>query len=309
MPWRLPYDDLALFPPEELHDRAAMPSGIRLRFAMDAESLIFETEPMAGPGNLDLYANDALVSTMKFDAEATSIGFQALPQGMKTLELWLHQQTPFRLRAIHLPEGAALKRAEEGRPRWITYGSSITNSGAAASPSFTWPGIVAREKGLNLTSLGFGGQCLADPMIARLIRDLPAELISVKLGINIYGCACLNERSFLPAVIGTLATIRDKHPETPLIACSAIWSPDRESKPNVVGMTLQMMRAEVAKAVDIFRQRGDRQIFYVDGLKLFGPELAQYLPDGVHPDAEGYRRLGQNFVLEVFDHLGVRPSC
>ena len=150
-----------------------------------------------------------------------------------------------------------------------------------------------------------GGQCHADPMIARLIRDLDADFVSVKIGINIYGGSTLSLRTFRPAVIGTIVTNRDGHPDVPLVVCSPIWSSAREKTPNAVGMTLERMRFEVAEAVESFRRRGDKNIYYVDGLKLFDASLAQYLPDDLHPDAECYRRMGENFLKEVFEVQGV----
>lgn len=309
MPWRLPFPDLKLYPPEGLQLAASKPAGVRLRFATDAEVITFSTEPMAEAGNLDLYSGSQLLASVNFAQGDTQVEFKDLPPGLKPLELWLHQMTPFQLRSIQLPAGATLEKNPDLRPKWLTYGSSITHCGAAGSPSFTWPGVVARKQNLNLTSLGYGGQCHADPMLARLIRDLPADFISVKIGINIYGNSSLNQRSFLPALIGFLTTIREGHPDIPLVACSPIWSAEREETPNDVGFTLMEMRALVAEAVALLQERGDQQLFYVDGLKLFGPELAAHLPDNLHPDAEGYKRLGENFVREVFGEMGVRISA
>ena len=166
--------------------------------------------------------------------------------------------------------------------------------------------MVAGARDFNLTSLGYGGQCHADPFIARLIRDLPADFISVKIGINIHGAASLGPRAFRPAVLGTIATIRDGHPHTPFAVCSPIWGHDRETTPNAVGLTLEQMRVEVAEAVEAFKRRGDDHIYYIDGLKLFDESLAEYLPDNLHPDATGYVRLGQNFLKEVFGVQGVQ---
>jgi hypothetical protein len=39
--------------------------------------------------------------------------------------------------------------------------------------------------GADLTNLGFGGSALFDQFTARAIRDTPAELISLKIGINL----------------------------------------------------------------------------------------------------------------------------
>ena len=164
---------------------------------------------------------------------------------------------------------------------------------------------MARTQGSNLTSLGFGGQCHADPMVARLIRDLPADLITVKIGINIYGSNSLSRRTFRPAVLGVIATIRDGHPDVPLIVCSPIYGAHRETTPNAVEMTLPLMRDEIARAVASFRERGDDGIYYVDGLRLFDESLAQHLPGNLHPSAEGYELLAANFLREVFDVQGV----
>ncbi|MDP7636716.1 MAG: SGNH/GDSL hydrolase family protein [Phycisphaerae bacterium] len=308
MPCRLPCDDLEMYPPE-LRDLAAMPSGVRLRFATDAKAVAFETQPMAAAGNLDLYADNVLAGTAAFKQGDTMIHFKNLSPGEKTLELWLNHILPFCLRAIGLPDGAFLDKSQDLRPKWITYGSSITHCGGAGSPSFTWPAIVSRAKNLNLTSLGFGGQCHVDSMIARFIRDLPAQFISLKLGINVHG-GSLSPRTFLPAVLGSIVTIRDGHPGIPLVMCSPIWSPERETMPGPTGLTLEMIRADLRHAVEVLRRRGDRNIHYVDGLNLLGPDLAELLPDLVHPDAEGYKRLGENFLHEVFDMLGVEiPSA
>ncbi len=135
--------------------------------------------------------------------------------------------------------------------------------------------------------------------MARMIRELPADFLSMKVGINIYGSGSLNARTFMPAIIGFVHIVREKHPDTPFAVISPIFSPPRESTPNEVGFTLSAMREEVAEAVQVMKDCGDRNIHYVDGLDLFGPELAGLLPDELHPNAEGYKILGQNFAHKL----------
>ena len=168
---------------------------------------------------------------LRIAAGATEVRFEGLPAGEKSVEIWLSPAMPVAVRHIALPEGAHCEKSEDNRLKWVTYGSSITHCRTAGSPATTWPGVVARARDFNLTSLGFGGQCHADPFIARLIRDLPADFISVKIGINIRGAASLGPRAFRPAVLGTIATIRDGHPHTPFAVCSPIWGHDRETTP------------------------------------------------------------------------------
>src|SRR5439155_3129511 len=209
----------------------------------------------------------------------------------------------FRLRSLELSDGASFDAQLDYRSRWITYGSSITQCRTAASPTQTWPAIVARKRDLNLTCLGYGGQCHLDPLIARTMRALAADYLSMCVGINIYGAASLNQRTFRPGICAFVQIVRERHPDTPFVVMSPIFSPPREDQPNAVGFTLQAMREEVALAVEDLRAYGDRHVHYVDGLDVFGPDLAHLLPDDLHPDAEGYRRMGENFLRVVAERF------
>ena len=195
--------------------------------------------------------------------------------------------------------GQLWTRSPTHDPRWITYGSSITQCRTAASATQTWPAIVARESGLNLTCLGYGGQCHLDAMVARMIRDLPADYISLCLGINIQGASSLGPRAFRPAIIGAVQIIREKHPDIPLVLMSPICSPPREETPNAVGFHLKGMREEVRTAAEALQAHGDKHVYYVNGLSVFGTDYVHLLPDALHPDAEGYRVMGKNFITQV----------
>ena len=303
-PWRVPHQDLDLYSPDidDLAIPAEKPSGVRLRFATTAKELTLCSEPLPQDGgSFDLVIDNKIIATATFDEGATQVPFADLPEGNKTIEIWFPQTTPVAVRHIDISDGTDLTLSEDDRPRWVTYGSSITHCRAAQSPARTWPGVVARAKNLNLTSMGFGGQCHADPMIARLIRDRAADFISIKIGINIYGRASLGPRAFRPAILGTIATIRDGHPDKPLAVCSPIWGHVRETKENAVGLTLPQMRMEIAEAVESFRKRGDDRIYYIDGLKLFDESMAKHMPDNLHPDAQGYQMMGERFLKEVFE--------
>ena len=49
------------------------------------------------------------------------------------------------------------------------------------------------------------------------------------------------------------------------------------------------------------RQAGDTQLHYLDGLVLFGQADAADLPDLLHPNPAGYRRMGERFASRVFN--------
>ena len=90
---------------------------------------------------------------------------------------------------------------------------------------------------MELINLGFGGSALLDPFTARAIRDTPADLISVKIGINLVNTDLMRLRAFAPAVHGFLDTIREGHPTTPLLVVSPILCPIHEDTPGPAATT------------------------------------------------------------------------
>ena len=297
MPWRTPYPQHILFP-DPLLERSAMPAGVRISFRSNTTRVSGNIARQKESGMLDLSCDGEVVASLDLAGKDTFV-FENLPEGEKLIELWLPQFGRFQLRSLEIDDGATLDAFTDPKLQWVTYGSSITQCRTAASPTQTWPAIVARTHGLNLTCLGYGGQCHLDAMIARMIRDLPADYISMCLGINIQGASSLGPRAFRPAIIGAVQIVREKHPDIPIVLMSPICSPPREENPNTVGFHLKGMREEVQAATEALQTHGDQNVHYVDGLRVFGADYVHLLPDDLHPDAEGYRVMGKNFVAEV----------
>ena len=232
--------------------------------------------------------------------------FDGLAPGPKRLELWLPQFAPFRLYDLDLSPGATVAPPDPApRPRWITYGSSL----AAAYP----PMAQAKSKLDGAGGAGAGpgphGTRLPrrlppGPRVARLIRDLPTDYLSMEVALNALLHSTLSPRTYAPAVIGFVCTVRDGHPDIPIVVPSPIYVPRFDdpaspgAQPNAVGLTLPAMRAETAAAVERLRAHGDRRVHYVDGLRLYGAEQAHLSPDGVHPERRGRTR-SPGFLREV----------
>ncbi|MSQ43201.1 MAG: GDSL family lipase [Chloroflexi bacterium] len=297
--WRMPPGERDVWHPE-LVLRAAMPAGVRIRFVTDATEVTGTVEAGQESSPIDIVADGRLVTTLPV-VGSSSFRCDYLPAGTKVLEIWLPQFGPFAMTGLTLSEGATVSAVTDDGPRWVTYGSSITQCRAAPSPTLTWPAIVAREAGLNLTCLGYGGQCHLDIGVARLMRSLPASYISLCSGINIYGAASLGPRAFRTTLAGFVQIVREGHPVTPIALISPIWGVHRETEVNQVGFTLASMRDEVQAVVAVLRSRGDRHIHYVDGQTLFGASSAHLLPDDLHPNGEGYRVLASNFLTQVVE--------
>lgn len=244
--------------------------------------------------------------------------FAGLPTGMKNVELWLPQQTPTELVALRA-DGEVLAPLPDGKPRWVHHGSSISHCLEADGPTGTWPVVAASLGGVEVTNLSQPGNDMLDPYVARTIRDMPADLISLKTGVNIVGLATFRLRTFGPAVHGFLDTIRDGHPDTPLLVVSPVSCPalDARPGPTAVGrdgritalgdpadlargaLSLQVVRDELARIVAV-RQPRDPHLHHLDGRELLGPAEVDDLPDGLHPSAAAYRRMGERFAAHAF---------
>ncbi|WP_328448793.1 SGNH/GDSL hydrolase family protein [Amycolatopsis sp. NBC_00438] len=328
----------------------AQPAGVRLRFRTRADVVELETRPTkvvypgAPPrpdGVYDLLVDGRLErsgvveggSTLTVDL-ATGAGsradgptgrvrFTGLGAGLKDVEIWLPHNEITEL--VALRTDAPVEAAPAPGRVWLHHGSSISHGSNAATPSGTWPALAATAAGVDLVNLGFSGNALLDPFTARAMRDTPADLISVKLGINVVNADLMRLRAFGPAVHGFLDTIRDGHPDTPLLVVSPILCPIHEETPGpgdfdhealaagevrfratgdpaetAAGkLTLQVIRGELARIV---AARQDARLYYLDGRELYGEaDFAEFpLPDNLHPDPAAHRRIGERFTKLVF---------
>lgn len=263
VPRRLPSGPL----PPRLDDVARMPAGVRLEFDTDARGFDWDVQT---DGDIDVVVDGKLVS------RSPKVDVGDLPARRKRVRIWLPQSSHVSLGQFTVDGATAVP---EG-PRWIAYGSSITQCRLAAGPSETWPALVATELGWSLRCLGFAGECHLDPAVARYIRDTEADVISLCVGVNIHGAASFSARSLGPALEGFVRTIRDGHPDTPILLTTPLHAPERERQPNALGLTLADVRTEVANAA--------HGLPVVDGPSILGSADAGFLADGLHPDAEGY---------------------
>ena len=306
-PWRIPADRLDLFH-EGLRGSAGQPSGVRIAFVSNTRRIALQLDHGGGSGQ---FPYDITVDG-RFYQRCTAfggagVGFAGLPAEEKRIEIWLYQGAHVRVKALHIDADATIKPFDDQRTRWLTYGSSITHCRRANGPTETWPAMVANRFDLNLTSLGYGGHCCFDPLVAMMIRDMtPApDIITMKLGINCVGGA-YNDRTFREAVLGLLHIVREKHTDTPMVICSPIICPPHETAPNAVGMTLVMMRELVGEAVERMIAHGDRHIRYVSGIELFGESDVMHMPDQVHPDSAGEYVMADRFADKVMAKLLAR---
>ncbi|MDP9862161.1 MULTISPECIES: GDSL-type esterase/lipase family protein [Streptosporangium] len=351
LPHRLPARARRQIPDNQLAMAEAQPSGVRLAFRTRATVIELDTLPTkriyrgfpAPPdGVYDLLVDGRLTAQATVaggrvhtiidmvtqsaelrEGPAGTARFTDLPADDKDVEIWLPHTEVTELIALRTDAPVEPAR-DSGRRVWLHHGSSISHGSNAAHPTATWPALAAARSGVELVNLGFGGSALLDPFTARAMRDTPADLISVKLGINVVNGDVMRLRAFTPAVHGFLDTIREGHPTTPLLVVSPILCPIQEDTPGPLApdfdggtlrfkatgdpaeraagrLTLNVIRDELARIVEQ-RTADDPNLHFFDGRDLYGEtDYAELpLPDEVHPDPAGHRRIGENFARLVF---------
>ena len=331
----------------------AQPAGVRLAFRTEATEIELDTlrtkrfyvgAPPRPDGVYDLLVDGQLAAqasvaggnTLVIDMAAGTattepgpvgtLRFGGLPARAKDIEIWLPYNEATELVALR-GNAPISPLPDHGRKVWLHHGSSISHGSDAASPTTTWPALAASLGGVELINLGFGGSALLDPFVARVMRDTPADMISLKIGINLVNTDLMRLRAFGSAVHGFIDTIREGHPETPLLIVSPILCPIHEDTPGPTLMvmsalsagqlrfraagnpaeraagklTLNTIRDELKRIVTQ-RAVQDANLSYLDGRELYGAADAQELPlpDNLHPDAATHRRIGERYAELVF---------
>ncbi|WP_327339985.1 GDSL-type esterase/lipase family protein [Streptomyces sp. NBC_01324] len=352
-PHRLPARARAQCADAQLAMAEAQPSGVRLVFrtaatVIELDALRTKTAYQGAPprpdGVYDLLVDgrlagqgsvtggNVLLVDMTAGTAQTQPGpvgtvpFAGLPEGVKDVEIWLPYNENTELVALRT-DAPVEPAPDPGRKVWLHHGSSISHGSDAASPTTTWPALAASLGGVELVNLGLGGSALLDPFTARAMRDTPADLISVKIGLNLVNADLMRLRAFTPAVHGFLDTIREGHPTAPLLVVSPVLCPIHEDTPGpsmpdfsnlsegrlqfkAMGdpseraagkLTLNVIRGALSDLVEQ-RAADDPNLYYLDGRALYGEQdFAELpLPDQLHPDAATHRRMGDRFAALAF---------
>jgi GDSL-like Lipase/Acylhydrolase family len=352
LPHRLPEWARQQYDDPQLEMVEAQPSGVRLVFRTRATAIELDTRPTkrvytGAPhppdGVYDVLVDGQLVEqatvpggnvlTIDLTTGATSqqageigtIRVAGVSAADKTVEIWLPHTETTELVALRT-DAPIEPAADPGRWVWLHHGSSISHGSNATSPTGTWVAHAAALAGVEPINLGFGGSALLQPFVARTLRDTPADLISVKLGINVVNADVMRRRAFGPAVHGFLDTIREGHPTTPLLVVSPVLCPMHEDTPGPTmwdldalsrgelrfqatgdpadipagKLTLTIIREELARIV---AQRADPNLHYLDGRELYGAADNVELPllDDLHPDGPSHQRMSERFAKLAFN--------
>lgn len=273
-----------------------------------------ETSQAHDNGNRRIWYTDGTVELVEGEDSVATFELAEV-SSPRRVSIWLPHNCQIEI--VDLSADAELIATAPNAFNWTHYGSSISHCVEAYTPLGVWPSRIAQDLGLNLTSLGMAGSANVEYFAAKTIASIPADLITLKLGINVVAGATMTKRTFIPAVHAMLDVIREQQPDVKIVLISPIYCPGLETQPgpvvtNAAGqvlgsefspvewigeLTLQGVREIL---LEITAQRNDDNLSYLDGLELFSGKDVGLMPDHLHPNAEGYLLMAERAKRLLF---------
>ncbi len=174
----------------------------------------------------------------------------------------------------------------------LFYGSSITQGGCTDRPGNAYFNMLSRWLDARIIGLGFAGNALGEPEIARMIAKLDMSMFVYDYDHNAPSPMHLQETHYPFYEI-----VRKAHPEIPILMIS---KPDAEY--DLDCLTRKIIRQSFQRA----RDNGDQNVYFVDGSRLFGEwGRDECTVDNCHPNALGSFRMAEGLYPLMAEILGV----
>ncbi len=281
-------------------------SGLCVRFLTDAASLQARWKlrkldrfalthmPATGVSGLDLYVRDA--GKWRWLAaprpENPEVNEKTLVEGLepKSREylLYLPLYNGVSSLELGLPPGSTLQGAPPANPPRqpiVFYGTSVTQGGCASRPGMAYPSILGRALDWPIVNLGFSGNGKAEPEMAQLVAELnPVAYVFDSLGN-------LDVPQTQERVAPFIATLRKRHPETPIVLMEGLNYADTAFLPKRRVLTTER-NTILRKLYDELKKNGDKHLHYISSAKLLGGD-GEDTVDGTHPTDLGFFRMAQ----------------
>jgi hypothetical protein len=282
--WRLPKSAKDKVP-KGVWNRAVAPDGGRIRFVSNTARLLLKVQaPSHGKACFfDAYVNGECIgsASVKGTNETEIMLFEKKEKTPREITVYFPNNVEARLIAVGLDSGATIKNpsAFALKKPLVCYGSSVLQGSGATHPGKTYPAAVARRLNLDFVNLGFGGAGKAESEVVDLVKQLDACCYLFDLGKS-YGLQPAD------AYVKMLATVRAAHPSTPIICVTPIYSTKEVNEPEYRDRS-EKLRVMMRQAAMDRSKGGDKLIYVVEGLDLFGAADKDLLHDPAHPNDEG----------------------
>lgn len=301
--WRLPkrMKDVVR---DEVWELALCPSGGRIRFKSDTTALSMRLEY----GDLGDSRNICKIGRLGFDVYADGAYWKPIwPDGPGKCELSLFAGAPKKSRelTIHMPPYFSPKILAVGLDKGakisapapfalekpvVYYGTSVTQGGCASHPGNIYQAMLGRITNTDYVVLGFSGNGLGEPEMARAVAEVDAACYVCDFAQNNPTAESLRE-NYGPF----LATIRAAHPETPIVCITPIYS-NHEAHTDHWRAINPAYRQVIRDAVAARISSGDKRIILVEGEMLISQKDTDAFVDGIHPNDIGFKYMAERLA-------------
>lgn len=292
---------------KEVWSLAQCPSGGRIRFRTDSSVLAIRFENNSPPNmanmhafgqtGIDLYVDGSYMVSVVGDAEAKwgktyekfLFDFSGQPPKQREITLYLPLYKPARVLGIGVNQNAKLTEAKKFsvvKPV-VFYGTSITQGGCASRSGMSYQAILGRKLNLDFVNLGFSGNGLGEPEVARAVSEIDASCYVLDFGANHKTFEAMRE-VYAPF----LDLIRKDHPATPIVVMTILHTA-RENRIPSIGAEWPERRKFIEGVVRERIKAGDKKLLLVDGAMLLGANPDDCFVDGGHPNDLGFFRMAE----------------
>ncbi|MCX6622889.1 MAG: GDSL-type esterase/lipase family protein [Acidobacteria bacterium] len=285
------------------------PSGGRIRFRTDSNLIALRLEFPSPPemGNMHAYGQSGvdlyLDGFYRGSAVANKdskpgkivdhvyIDLKDQPRKEREVVLYLSLYKPVKVVAIGLDKDAQVRKA---RPFAVAgpvvyYGTSITQGGCASRSGMSYQAILGRMLNTDFVNLGYSGNGLGEPEMARAVAEIDASMFVFDFAQNNRTVASLRQ-NYEPF----LNTVREKHPKTPILVITPIAN-SRETL-SATHTELEGMRELIRLIASKHIAAGDEHLQVVEGTDLLGFDKMDGVVDGVHPNDLGFQWMAEGLA-------------
>lgn len=279
-----PMDDLT-------YRRSRCSAGIKLMLQTDSRSLTLDVDISLCTTrqffSIDVYVDGKLLDVLDGYGHDTMFANHRktfpLPEGMKTVSIYLPWSVLCHIRAVEVDEGAQVLPVHREKTI-LMYGDSITQGFDCLRPSLCYAARIADWLEAECYNKGMGSSRFFPPLLDEP-EDLDPDYITVAFGTNDW---CHSEKElFVRDSTQFLSRLRQQFPKAKLFVLAPIWRKGYEI-PNQFGHF-----EEVAQHLqDICKGLPDTVV--IDCFSFVPHDPAFYQDKNLHPNDEGFAHYFEN---------------
>ncbi|MFA7076034.1 MAG: SGNH/GDSL hydrolase family protein [Candidatus Izemoplasmatales bacterium] len=180
------------------------------------------------------------------------------------------------------------------KERVICYGTSITQGGCASRPGLTYTNLLSRMMQTEWLNFGFSGNAFGENELIEVL----SEIKNASLFIIDYEANAGTNGKLKLTLRNMIETIRKNNRNIKILVISRIpYLFDEIVKG--FGDVRKNIREFQVDLIEELRNKGDKNVFFMDGSKIFGENYHEYTVDTIHPNDLGFMKFAEAVFNEI----------